>query len=199
MNVEYNTYMKMNSALSFSMVLLVLIIFSIDPVTSLVVDRVYKPNYRDFIVFESRNKKDKDNNNYSVNVKKNILLVDDEPDLTFSFKEGLEDVGFNVDIFNDSIHALQNFRPEFYDLVILDIVMPKMDGFDLYEELKKLDPRINVCFLTASEQYREDQREVKYRDLSQDLFIQKPISLEDLKRQIKERIGPTNNSTEELN
>jgi response regulator RpfG family c-di-GMP phosphodiesterase len=74
--------------------------------------------------------------------------------------------------------------------------MPKMDGFDQYKELKKLDPRINACFLTASEQYREDQREVKYRDLNQNLFIQKPISLEDMKRQIKERIGPTNNSTE---
>jgi CheY-like chemotaxis protein len=196
MNVEY---MKMNSALSFSMVLLVLILFSIDPVTSLVADRVYKPNYRDFIVFEGRNKKDQDNKNFSGNVKKNILLVDDEPDLTFSFKEALEDAGFNVDIFNDSMHALENYRPDFYDLVILDIVMPKMDGFNLYKELKKLDPRINACFLTASEQYREDQREVKYRDLSQDLFIQKPISLEDLKRQIKERIGPTNNSTDELN
>jgi DNA-binding response OmpR family regulator len=160
------------------------------PVTSLVADRVYKPNYRDFIVFEGRNKKDKDNNNYSVNVKKNIMLVDDEPDLTFSFKEALEDAGFDVDVFNDSIHALENFRPGFYDLVILDILMPKMDGFDLYKELKKLDPRINACFLTASEQYREDQREVKDRDLSQDLFIQNPISLEDLKRQIKERIGP---------
>jgi DNA-binding response OmpR family regulator len=160
------------------------------PVTSLVADRVYKPNYRDFIVFEGRNKKDKDNNNYSVNVKKNIMLVDDEPGLTFSFKEALEHAGFDVDVFNDSIHALENFRPGFYDLVILDILMPKMDGFDLYKELKKLDPRINACFLTASEQYREDQREVKDRDLSQDLFIQKPISLEDLKRQIKERIGP---------
>jgi DNA-binding response OmpR family regulator len=179
--------MKMNSALSFSMVLLVLLYFR------------SKPNYRDFIVFEGRNKKDQDNNNFSVNVNKNILLVDDEPDLTFSFKEALEDAGFNVDIFNDSMHALENYRPDFYDLVILDIVMPKMDGFNLYKELKKLDPRINACFLTASEQYREDQREVKYRDLSQDLFIQKPISLEDLKRQIKERKGPTNNSTDELN
>lgn len=132
-------------------------------------------------------------------MKKNILLVDDEPDLTFSFKEALEDAGFDVDIFNDSTHALENFRPDFYDLVIFDIVMPKMDRFDLYKELEKLDPRINACFLTASEQYHEDQREVKYRDLSQDLFIQKPISLGDLKRQIKERIGPTNNSTDKLN
>jgi DNA-binding response OmpR family regulator len=166
-----------------------------DPVTSLVADRVYKPNYKDFIVFEGRIKKDRDNNE---RMKKKILLVDDESDLTFSFKEALEDAGFNVDVFNDSMHTLENFRPDFYDLVILDIVMPKMDGFDLYKELKNLDPRINVCFLTASEQYSEDQREVEYRDLSQDLFIQKPISLEDLKKQIKERIGPTNNSTDEL-
>jgi two-component system copper resistance phosphate regulon response regulator CusR len=124
-------------------------------------------------------------------VKKKILVVDDEPDLTFSFKEGLGDAGFNVDVFNDSIDALKYFKPGFYDLVILDIIMPEMDGFDLYKELKKLDPRINVCFLTASEQYREGQREVEHRVLSQDLFIQKPISIEDLKMEINKRIHPT--------
>jgi two-component SAPR family response regulator len=69
--------------------------------------------------------------------------------------------------------------------------MPEMNGFDLYKVLKRLDPRVNVCFLTASEQYREDQREVKYWDLSQDLFIQKPISFEDLKREINKRINPS--------
>lgn len=122
-------------------------------------------------------------------MKKNILLVDDEPDLTLSFKEGMKDAGFNVDTFNDSMHALENFKLGFYDLVILDIVMPGMGGFDLYEELKKLDPSINVCFLTASEQYREDHREAKYRDLAQDLFIQKPISFEDLKMEIHRRMG----------
>ena len=106
-------------------------------------------------------------------MKKNILLVDDEPDLTLSFKEGMGDAGFNVDTFNDSIYALENLKPGFYDLVVLDIVMPGMGGFDLYEELKKLDPSNNVCFLTASEQYREDQREAKFRDLAQELFIQK--------------------------
>jgi DNA-binding response OmpR family regulator len=122
-------------------------------------------------------------------VKKNILLVDDEPDLTFSIKEGLGDAGFNVDTFNDSMQALENFEPDFYDLVILDIVMPKMDGFDLYKELQKLDPHINVCFLTASEQYREEQREVKYRDLDEDLFIHKPLSFEDLRREINKRVS----------
>jgi DNA-binding response OmpR family regulator len=85
-----------------------------------------------------RTKKDNDNNNYNEDVKKKILLVDDEPDLTFSFKEGLEDAGFNIDVFNDSMHALGKFKPNFYDLVILDILMPEINGFDLYKELKKL-------------------------------------------------------------
>jgi DNA-binding response OmpR family regulator len=124
-------------------------------------------------------------------MKKKILIVDDEPDLTFSFREGLEDAGFNVDVFNDSVQALKNFKPSFYDLVILDIVMPEIDGFDLYTELKKLDPRVNACFITASEQYHKDQREVKHYDLSQDLFIQIPISIEDLKREINKRIHAT--------
>jgi DNA-binding NtrC family response regulator len=127
---------------------------------------------------------------YNVNIKKKILIVDDEPDLTFSFREELEDAGFNVDVFNDAMHALENFKPEFYDLVILDIVMPEMDGFDLYKELRKLDPRINVCFITASEKFRRDQREVKHQILSQDLFIKKPISFEDLKGEINKRISP---------
>lgn len=183
--------MKMNSALPFSIVLVVIILFSIDPKTSLVADRIYKPYYRDFIVFEGKNRKVRGKNNYNGYVKKKILVVDDEPDLTFSFKEGLGDAGFNVDVFNDSIDALKNFKPGFYDLVILDIIMPKMDGFELYKELKKLDPRINVCFLTASEQYRDDQREVEHRVLGQDLFLQKPISIEDLKMEINKRIRPT--------
>jgi CheY-like chemotaxis protein len=182
----------MNITLQFSIVMLVIILFSLNPDTSLIADRFSKPNHKDFIVFEGikKNKKDRDDNNYNEDVKKKILLVDDEPDLTFSFKEGLGDAGFNVDVFNDSMHALEKFKPNFYDLVILDIVMPEMNGFDLYKELKKLDPRINVCFLTASEQYREDQREVEHQILGQDLFIQKPISIKDLKREIHQRIGP---------
>jgi CheY-like chemotaxis protein len=58
--------------------------------------------------------------------------------------------------------------------------MPKMDGFELYEELKKVDPSIKVCFLTASEMYREESREGKYSDLDNELFIQKPIPTDDL-------------------
>ena len=185
------THVKLNNILQLSVVSLVIIIFSIDPVTSLVADRINKPTCRDFIVLEGRNEKNRGKNNCIGNVKKKILLVDDEPDLTFSFKEGLEDAGLDIDVFNESMHALENFKPEFYDLVILDIVMPEMDGFDLYNELKRLDPRVNVCFITASEKYHEDQRDMKHQHMTQDLFIQKPISLQDLKREINKRIRPT--------
>ena len=68
---------------------------------------------------------------------KRILAVDDEPDITRLCSLALEYYGFKVDTFNDSEEALSNFKPDHYDLVILDIKMPKMDGFELYDELKK--------------------------------------------------------------
>lgn len=125
----------------------------------------------------------------SSNNKKKILFVDDEPDLTSLFKKVLESAGFNVNVFNNSYDALRDFKPYFYDLVMLDIVMPKMNGFDLYKELKKLDPDVKVCFLTASEKYREGLREGEYQTLSKDLFIQKPLSIKDLTKEIHKRIG----------
>ena len=64
---------------------------------------------------------------------KRILLIDDEPDITFTIKDILEDNRFQVDSFNDPILSLNYYKVSFYDLVILDIKMPKMDGFELYE------------------------------------------------------------------
>jgi DNA-binding response OmpR family regulator len=125
----------------------------------------------------------------SNNNKKRILFVDDEPDLTSLFKMALESGGFYVDVFNNSADVLKNFKPHFYDLVMLDIVMPKMDGFSLYKELKKVDPDVKVCFLTASEKYREDLRQGEYQTLSKELFIQKPLSIKKLIKEIHMRIG----------
>ena len=68
---------------------------------------------------------------------KRILVLDDEPDLTMVCSLALQYHGFKVDTFNDSQEALSNFRPGYYDLVILDIKMPKMDGFELYEKIKE--------------------------------------------------------------
>jgi DNA-binding NtrC family response regulator len=111
--------------------------------------------------------------------------------LSSLFKKALESAGFSINVFNNSADALKDFKPHFYDLVMLDIVMPKMDGFSLYKELQKVDPDVKVCFLTESEKYREDLREGEYRMLSKDLFFQKPISIKDLIKDIHRRIDST--------
>ena len=119
----------------------------------------------------------------SQGTKGRILVVDDESDITLTLKAGLETVGlFDVDAFSDPEVALKSFKPDFYALVLVDIMMPKMDGFQLYESLKKIDPGVKVCFLTAGEMYREEVREVEHCALNKDLFLQKPIDLEDLRQ-----------------
>jgi two-component system, OmpR family, response regulator ChvI len=71
-----------------------------------------------------------------------ILIVDDEPDITESFGLALEDSGFKVDKYNDPAIALASFEPNVYSLLILDIKMPKMDGFELYDKIKKIDNKV---------------------------------------------------------
>ena len=115
---------------------------------------------------------------------KRILVVDDEPDLTMVCSLALQYHGFKVDTFNDSQEALSNFKPAYYDLVILDIKMPKMDGFELYEKIKKKDGEVKICFLTASESYYEEFRKKEYSALDKDLFIKKPIDNDDLLKEV---------------
>ena len=117
-----------------------------------------------------------------------ILVVDDEPDLTQVSTLALEYHGYKVDSFNDPQEALSKFKPGSYDLIILDIKMPKMDGFELYQEIKKIDNNANVCFLTASEQYYEEFRKKEYYALDRSLFIQKPIGNEDLIKEINKML-----------
>ena len=120
-------------------------------------------------------------------IKKNntkILIVDDEDDITLSFKRILEIHGFEVDAFNDSKLALSKFKVNYYDIALLDIKMPNIDGFDLYKKIKEMDDNIKICFLTASEAYYQQFREKDYHELSRDLFIQKPIELEELLKKI---------------
>jgi len=118
---------------------------------------------------------------------KKILLIDDEPDITFTIKNVLEDSGFKVDCFNHPLIALESYRSTFYDLVVLDIKMPKMNGFELYIKLKEKDSRTKICFLTASEMYHEKFRKARDefgRTIGEDYFIQKPIKNEDLIKQL---------------
>jgi DNA-binding response OmpR family regulator len=80
-----------------------------------------------------------------------ILVVDEERDIIITLQVGLEeDAGFDVDAFTDPELALSSFKPDLYQLIILDIMMPKMDSFELYKRLKKVNPGIKVGFLTAS-------------------------------------------------
>jgi DNA-binding response OmpR family regulator len=113
-----------------------------------------------------------------------ILVVDDEPDLTQVSTLALEYHGFKVDSFNDPQEALSKFKPGSYDLIILDIKMPKMDGFELYHEIRKKDNNANICFLTASELYYEEFRKKEYYALDKSMFLRKPIENEELVKEI---------------
>jgi CheY-like chemotaxis protein len=95
------------------------------------------------------------------NNKRRILAVDDNSDITITIKTGLEDTGLvQVDTFNDPKLALTFFKPGLYDLALLDFKMPKMYGHELYDELKKIDEKVKVCFLTATYSDYEAARKV---------------------------------------
>jgi len=118
---------------------------------------------------------------------KRILLIDDEPDIIFTIKNILEDNAFQVDSFNDPILALNNYKVNFYDLIILDIKMPKMDGFELYIKIREQDPKAKICFLTAITTFNEDFRKTRLalgKTINEDYFIQKPIKTEDLVKKL---------------
>jgi two-component SAPR family response regulator len=83
--------------------------------------------------------------------------------------------------------ALSNFKPELYDLVLLDIKMPKMNGFDLYQKMKGIDSDVKICFLTASELFYEEYRRLDaYPRLDKADFIQKPCRSEVLVRHLND-------------
>ena len=108
-----------------------------------------------------------------------ILVVDDEPDITLSIKSGLTRKGFEVDAYNDPLKALDDFKPGIYDLILVDIRMPKLNGFELYRELKKKNENIKVCFFTAFEVYYDEFRKV-FPALDVKCFIRKPITINEL-------------------
>ena len=115
--------------------------------------------------------------------KKKILFVDDDPDTTWISKTALERNGFEVQTFESPISALENFKPGSYDLLLTDIKMREMDGFELYDKISKIDNNINVCFLTAAQEYYNKYKQ-KYDRLQKDCFITKPITLSSLVKTI---------------
>jgi DNA-binding response OmpR family regulator len=119
---------------------------------------------------------------------KRVAIVDDEPDITAVLKMGLEQHGFSVDTFNDPQDALARFGPDVYDLMIIDIRMPKINGFDLYRELKKRDGKVRVCFLTAFEIYYEEFSKI-FPNIDVRAFVRKPVRIANLVEQINSTIA----------
>jgi DNA-binding NtrC family response regulator len=127
-------------------------------------------------------------NNSSNNPRK-ILIVDDESDITSSFDMILQMNGFEVDTYNDPLLALSNFKPDLYGLALLDIRMPKMNGFELYKKIKDIDNKIEVCFITAFEDYREEFKEAFPELEEAKYFIRKPKAIEDLVKHVATILG----------
>jgi DNA-binding response OmpR family regulator len=118
--------------------------------------------------------------------KKKVMIVDDELDLSLLLKTLLEENNFRVDWYTDPVLALNKFKRNFYDLLLLDIKMPKMNGFELYRELKKIEKRVKVCFLTALtelHEYDKFKEEVSPKE-DERYFIPKPIENEDLIKRV---------------
>ena len=119
--------------------------------------------------------------------KNRILVIDDESDLTLTFEWILRGEGFEVDSFNDPHQALSNFSAGVYDVALIDIKMPKMDGFDLYRKLKNIDDNVKYCFITASRIYYDTLKK-GYPDLDVNWFIRKPINTEQLVNEIQSNL-----------
>jgi len=115
---------------------------------------------------------------------KRFPILDDDPDITLAFKAGLEDYGsFDVYAHTNPLEALSRFKPNFYDLLLLDINIPKMNGFELCKRILEIDVNVRICFITAGDTNIDALREV-YPTLSIGCFIKKPITIENLAKRL---------------
>lgn len=121
-----------------------------------------------------------------------ILVVDDEEDITSILRKGLEKGGFKVTTFNDPMLALSNFRADMFDMVLLDIRMPKMDGFELYQEIEKIDNRVKACFMTAFDVYFDALMELFPDSYTSICFVKKPFSMEEFVKKISKEMDKPN-------
>jgi CheY-like chemotaxis protein len=118
----------------------------------------------------------------SSNNKRRILLVDDEPDICMVYQMALEDAGYQCISYTDSIKALQEFKPYLYDLILLDIKMPMLNGFELCKKIIELDRTVHIIFITAAEAYYKKFRSQDFPELGNINYIQKPIGNDELVR-----------------
>ena len=115
---------------------------------------------------------------------KSVLIIDDDPDVTTVFGLGLQDEGFDTYTYNDPLEALSQFRSNFYDLLLIDINMPKMNGIDLSIKILESDTNVKICFITAGDANIEVLREL-YPNRSIGCYIKKPVTIDQLARRIR--------------
>src|SRR5215469_18964971 len=125
---------------------------------------------------------------------KRILIVDDDADITLTFKAGIEDSNDHndarkrIEVYtsNNPVIALSEFKPHFYELLLVDINMPYMNGFELSEKILAIDINVKVCFMSSAEINYEALREI-YR-ISLGCLIRKPVTIDYLVKRIRSEL-----------
>jgi CheY-like chemotaxis protein len=126
-------------------------------------------------------------NEQQESTKKRILVVDDEPDITFTLKEGLEKSGlFDVETFTDPSSALSNFKSGYYDFLLIDIRMPKIDGYELYDKIRAIDAKVKACFISAYNVNYKALRE-QFPTIKMECYA-KPLEIDELIRKITDEL-----------
>jgi DNA-binding NtrC family response regulator len=121
--------------------------------------------------------------------RRKILLVDDDADVVSTFQMILEMNGFEVEAYTSPISALSNYKPNEFGLLILDIRMPVMNGFELFKRIKSIESNVEACFITAYEDYREEFKESFPMLDEAKYFIRKPKAIEDLVNHVSTLLG----------
>lgn len=114
---------------------------------------------------------------------KRILLVDDEADIVTIFKRSLENAGFEVQAYTDPTAAFKEYTANYFDLLILDFKMQKLDGFELYRMIREIDNDTKVCFLSADQTHFK-QHQDSMPQLGADHFLHKPIALQEFLKRV---------------
>ena len=125
------------------------------------------------------------------------MIIDDDPDINNLFKIYLEYEEYKIDTYTDPIEALYYFKKDKYDLVLLDLKMPQIDGIAMYQGLKKIDDKIIICLITADISYVQNLKD-RIPNIEK-YIIHKPILLRNLKDKINELVSEKSNNAVDNN
>jgi DNA-binding response OmpR family regulator len=117
-----------------------------------------------------------------------ILVLDDDYDVALTFKTGLEESGYDVDLFTDPNKVIREFEAGVYAMLLVDIRMPGITGFEVFEKLRKRDKHFRICFITAFQQYYDSIIEFFPR-LDVNCFLKKPISIAELREHVEDELS----------